>query len=100
MKRKPCTLKVSIYRLGQSREALFQQYKSYLQLMAKSWPHEKKKVKINNFPFCTFISQDTIPNDRLFIIFTRDKAVHMVSQAVPGTVWCHLLRYGALIRKL
>lgn len=24
----------------------------------------------------------------------------MVSQAVPGTVWCHLLRYGALIRKL
>lgn len=40
----------------------------------------KKKIKISsNFPFCTFIGQDTIQNDRIFIIFTRDEAVHMVS---------------------
>lgn len=41
MKSKPRMLEASIYRLRQSRGALFQQYKSYPQLMAKSWPHEK-----------------------------------------------------------
>lgn len=97
MKSKPCMLKVSIYRLRQSQGALFQQCKSCLQLMAKSWPHEQnQQLPILHFHW----SQDLIRNDRVLILFTRDEAVHTVTQAIPSTVWCHLLSCGALIRKL
>lgn len=81
MKSKPCMLKVSIYRLGQSRGALFQQYKSYLQLMAKSWPHEKKK------------SKSVTSHSALLLFRTQSQMTKfsLYSQETRQFTWCHKL---------
>lgn len=85
VKSKPRMLKVSIYRLRQSWGALFQQSKSYLQLMAKSWPHEKKRKKKSK--------SITTSHSALLLARTRSKMTEfsLYSQETRQFTWCHKL---------